>query len=425
MDRIPEAVARAWRGHVCHPGRAGRFLSPLGSGISAEAPAMANQDLDAFLSALGRTRGDDPVLLAETLDLARPAFSAFFSELLPGLLDSLANERVAEEAVVGPALRGRPDWGRTFLGRRTGALAATDFLSRLPERSFALPENQLVRWLIGSVGDGLSRVAARTGGPMPPALGALRAQVSETLAHPWIGKVEPPTRLDGRMLACAGMQRIPGYREAAELAASRDRLDGEVAEVRRLAVLDLLRANWLAPVNPDDLFELFVLVRVLDALVEVLGPPSEYGLVTAGRRHVARFPGAGDVRVLFDQKPPGEDSSRRYSQIRARHEGLPASPRRPDILLLRQDPPRALMVEVKRTSDASYISDSIYKGFGYLSDFEDLWANRPGNPRLVIVLPGNDVRPKLGSPLGGGSLVLCGPDHPGALAEVVRVGLGL
>jgi hypothetical protein len=386
---------------------------------------MTDDDLDAFLAALGRSRTDDPVVLAEAVDLARPAYTEFFLELLPGLLDSLANERVAEEAVVGPAMRGRPDWGRTVLGRRTGSLGPTDFLSRLPDRSFALPENQLVRWLVGSVSDDVSRVATRTANRLPPALRRLQQSALDAMSHSWFGSVEPPTRLETHMLACAERQRIAGYREAAALAVARERLSGSPAEMRRLAVLDLLRANWLAPVDPDDLFELLVLVRVIDALVDLIGNPVEYGLITAGRHHVARFPGSGDIRVLFDQAPPGGGWSRRYSEVRSRHQGLPPSPRRPDIILLRSDPPRALMVEVKRTSDRGYISDSVYKGFGYLADFEDLRVERPGNPRLVIVLPGEDVHPLPGRPLDEGALLVCGSANPGPLADAVRLGLGL
>jgi hypothetical protein len=68
----------------------------------------------------------------------------------------------------------------------------------------------------------------------------------------------------------------------------------------------LLAANWLEPVDPDDLFELYALVLVLDLLeVELgLGPPMQYGLAVPGRDHVAMFETEGNrVRVFFDQSP--------------------------------------------------------------------------------------------------------------------------
>lgn len=426
MDRVPEKVTRRWRDHICDHGGAGRFLSPLGSGVAADAAsAMPEEDLEAFLAALRQTGEEDPIILAEALDLARTSYSEFFIKLLPGLLESLANERVVKESIVGPYLQGRPDWERTALGRRTGSLAPTDFYSRLPMRSFSLPENQLVCWLVASVVTGIGRIEARTNGRLPPAIRALQVPIIEAIAHPWFSQIEPPPHLEAHMLACAERQRISGYREAAVLAEARARLTSDPVETRRLAVLDLLRVNWLAPVCPDDLFELYVLVLVLDALVDALGPPREYGLVTAGREHVARFTGNAEIRVLFDQTPPGAGWSRAYDDVRVRHEGLPASPRRPDIILLREDVPRAVMVEVKRTSDQGYLSESIYKGFGYLADFADLWVVRPGKPQLLIVLPEGQVRPREDVPLDVSPMVVCAAEYPKVISQAVLKGLGL
>lgn len=426
MDGIPEEVARRWRDHICDHGGAGRFLSSLGAGVAGDvAHTMTEGDLEAFLRAFRQSSQNDPIILAEVLDLARVDYLEFFTELLPDLLNSLANERVAEEVVVGPSLQGSPDWGRTLLGRRTSAMAPTDFLSRLPARSFVLPENQLVCWLIASVRDSVARIEERTGGQLPPSIRALQAPILEAFVHPWFRQISPPLQLEAHMLACAERQRIIGYREAATLAEARDRLTGSHSETRHLAVLDLLRANWLAPINPDDLFELYVLVLVLDAITGVLGLPREYGLVTAGRNHIARFSGAAEVRVLFDQTPPGRGWSRAYRDLQKSHVGLPESPRRPDIILIRDDVPRAMMVEVKRTSNSGYLSDSIYKGFGYLRDFSGLWDERPGNPQLMIVLPEGNVRPREDMPLHDCSLVICGAEFPETIAQAVRVGLGL
>lgn len=429
MDRLQEEVVRRWRDYICNPTGAGRFLSPLGSGVAGDvASAIGDDDLQAFIIALaGQKRRDDPVILAEALDLSRDSYKSFFDELLPGILNSLANERVAEERVVGPALQGRPDWGRTVLGRRTGLLGPIDFLARIPVRSFALPENQLIRWLITSINEGASRINKRAGGRLPPAIRALQVKSDQVLLHPWFSQVDPPAQLEPHMITCAQRQRIPGYREAAALAEARFRLTLETPDARRLAVLDLLKANWLSPIHPDDLFELYVLVLVIDALAAVLGPPVEYGLVAAGRDHVARFSdGNHSIRVLFDQAPPGGGWSRVYDEIRSNHFGLAVSPRRPDIIVLRDDrPKRALMVEVKRTSDPDYLSDSIYKGLGYLQDFAGLWRDRPGKPQLLIVIPGDNVRPHDNARLDSAAMVICGDGHTELMKQLIQAGVGL
>ena len=159
----------------------------------------------------------------------------------------------------------------------------------------------------------------------------------------------------------------------------------------------LLAVGWLEQISDDDLFELYVLVIVLDVLSDELGlgNPVEYGLLLRERRYVAAFEGtAGTVRVFFDQSPatalgiPG-----RYTAVRDAHLGISGAERRPDILVEFDpvDPALAstrILVEVKKTTDGRYLSDSIYKAFGYLYDFQALWAGGTGpNPKIVLVVP--------------------------------------
>jgi hypothetical protein len=48
---------------------------------------------------------------------------------------------------------------------------------------------------------------------------------------------------------------------------------------------------------------------------------------------------------------------------------------------------RIVFVEVKKTADGSYISDSVYKALGYISDFRDLWGTHSSNPKIVVLFP--------------------------------------
>ena len=133
--------------------------------------------------------------------------------------------------------------------------------------------------------------------------------------------------------------------------------------------------NWLEPVNDDDLFELYVLVLVLDIIAEELnfGTPTEYGLLTTGRRHVALFEKDNStLSVYFDQSPAailGNPSA--YGTVLRSYTGVSGSERRPDLMLVltQGNERREIIVEAKRTSDGPYTSDSIYKVFGYLHDF--------------------------------------------------------
>ena len=54
--------------------------------------------------------------------------------------------------------------------------------------------------------------------------------------------------------------------------------------------------------------------------------------------------------------------------------GISGNERRPDILVVSETPSSTsvVLVEAKRSSDGRYISDSVYKAFGYLYDLRDL-----------------------------------------------------
>jgi hypothetical protein len=189
----------------------------------------------------------------------------------------------------------------------------------------------------------------------------------------------------------------------------------------------LLAVGWLEPVSDDDLFELYALTLVLDVLSNELsfGEPTEYGLVTAGRSHIAGFDHeAGNLRVLFDQNPSRFASiPTKYRPLVKSHTGVTGTARRPDISIIfdRADgDSRRVLVEIKRTANERYVSDSIYKLFGYLFDFAALWHPEHPNPRSVLLIP-EGVRMNSGSSYGEATIV-SGNDRP-ALEAALRSAL--
>jgi len=353
--------------------------------------------LSAFLEKLsGRTASVE--LLADAVDLSRPSYLEFCEVYLPPLLDSLSNERRGELAVAGPALRGQPVWHRTALARRIAQIPSTHFVTRLPKRSFALPENTLVRWLVGSLARIMDRMERRVGSAgLPRSFLSIRSACSEALKHHWFSQVEVPLLATSSMITAAQRQKNPAYRFAARLAAQRVAREARSSSSRWLAILDLLRANWLAPVIVDDLFELYTLVLVLDVLKRDLqfGDALEYGLVVSGRQHVARFAtrDGGKILVFFDQSPVGVLSAQsRYQTISDAHTPSIGGSRRPDVIVSlrhRDGSMRNVFIEAKQSLDAGYIADSMYKAFGYIHDFADLWSDHNSDPKVILMVPEN------------------------------------
>jgi hypothetical protein len=425
------SLRQQWRDFVCDPQRAGRHLANTGRSVSlGTAASIEDPVLQDFLRKL-HGGDEDITLLASIIDLAAGGYQEFCTLLLPPLLNSLANERTGEDAIVGPVMRGAVRWDRTTIGRMSGRLSPAQFVSRLPVRSFAVPENALVRWLVESLVLTVSLVERRVGsGSLPKAFAAMRDGCDEALRHEWFRQVPPPTSLEPWMRLTAQRNRSPGYRVAASLAVRRERYQTHNRSVRWQHTLELLAANWLEPISPDDLLELYAVVLVLDVLESDLGlaAPAEYGLATAGRDHVARFESAaGTVRVFFDQSPHVTMGYASYHlSILDAHQGIRGVSRRPDVVVVRDSPQgrRVCFIEVKQTADSSYTSDSVYKALGYISDYRAIWNQAPSNPKVVLLFP-EDIHPRTGMDFAAQEVVMVSSLDRATVAAAIRSALAL
>lgn len=393
---MSHAIKQQWREFICSSATGGRFLASIGSSISlAPASAKNESELRSLLARLrhGRT---DVRLVASVVDLLHDDYLSFFSREVSVLLDHLSSEVIKDEQVVGPALRGNPRWDRTMVARRTGALPVGRYFSRMPRRSFSKPENLLLKWLVGDILREIHNLEKQVGvDALPSGLRALFSRVELVGRHYWLSAVETPSSLTPEMVYSAKRGRRAEYRKAAELAVRRNGLNREVANGKWKALLTLLASGWLEPVDVDDLFELYALTLCLEVVAGELdfGTPREVGLVIRQRKYVARFV-SGDsttVEVYFDQSPqaslgfPG-----RYAEIIRSHRGVSGSARRPDITLIKTDAHgvrSALFVEVKKSQAREYLSDSVYKAFGYLHDYAGLWSGSTICPKVVLFVP--------------------------------------
>ena len=416
---------QTWRDFICAPERAGRHLSSIGRGVSGTvSDAIDLAVLQAFLEKLkGST--DDTRLLASTVDLLVGGYAAYSKGGLHRILDMLSNEMLSKEQIVGPGLRGNPRWDRTMLLRMAGTLSPVHYVSRTSHRSFELPENRLLAWLVADLSQTTAAIEKRVGTTaLHPDLYALRESCERARRHHWFGDVGVPLRLSPEMTAAAARHRRPEYREAARLAQRRAEMETSDRASWWYAILSLLAVNWLEPISDDDLFELYVLILTLDILSDELGfgEPEEYGLVTSRRGHIALFVHENQrIKVYFDQTPTSAlraAAEGEYGKVVARHRGISGHERRPDILIVteRGGEKHVVFVEMKKSADGRYIADSIYKVFGYLYDFRRL-PGVTGTPRAVLVVP-SGVSAAPGMKIEGSILVASGDDRSGVAAAL-------
>ena len=154
----------------------------------------------------------------------------------------------------------------------------------------------------------------------------------------------------------------------------------------------------MEPIGDDDLFELYSLVVVLDAIQSDLGFDEHtwFGILRSMHNQVAVLErGGATIEIYFDRSPVtifGASISQ-YQQIKSTYPSLLSNaPRRPDILLVANTPEgeRFLIIEVKETLDDRYMRGSVYKVFGYLYDFRDAWLHHGSEsqrPKALLLFP--------------------------------------
>ncbi|MBY0282343.1 MAG: hypothetical protein K2W81_00110 [Sphingomonas sp.] len=413
-----------WARAICDTASAGRYLLP---GRDLEfLPAFEDGgevDVQAFLERLD-DRGGSVELLASAYWLSQPEVEQFILRDLPVLLKNLGHGSRSSPPSVEPTFKGRVLWQDTILGRLSGAVPRGRYLVQHVEKSADIPENRLLKLFLTRIVSAANEMARRGTGALPQRFAGIRDAAARALSNTYLQGVELEHRINARMLATAIRHRDPRYSRLAHLA--RD-FDQAVIRGKWAQILELLRKGWLAPVASEDLFELYVLILVMQSIEADLGfgEPQSYGLIQRGRSAVATYtrPDGVKAEIFFDQVPSGIfGGSSEYLQLVGAHHGITAQERRPDISVRFSAgaAERRVLVEVKESEDPAYMRDSVYKVLGYLRDFASIWAGLEDQlPKAVLVFP-TAVAPK-GAPA---EMVLVSSDRADDLSAALRGALG-
>jgi len=148
----------------------------------------------------------------------------------------------------------------------------------------------------------------------------------------------------------------------------------------------LLAATYLVPLSHDSLFELFVLTKAIQAAESEGWRTVRLRAIGAQRVPVFQLVRQGATCDFYYQHTPDalKESSEYISMFR--DTGIPTTVRRPDIVvrMKRGQGTWIGLIEVKRTTSPSYISDGIYKCLGYLRDFKVIDAQTGPKAALVV-----------------------------------------
>lgn len=386
-----------WIKFVCNPNKPTRYLTGLGDSVGIEVSEIADTAISDFLGKLLR-KGEDPWALVNSMDLIFGEYSKFLSEELKHLLRSLSHKSFSDAEVQGPSVKGKVNWSGTLVARATRRLNETRYLVRRPTKSYDVPENQLLKLLLTKLFSDLEKLKRYLGtGNLHQEFSKMQGLVDRALRDFNLRTVTDLKRSTPELISKANKNRNIQYRKVADLVKKREMASDAVSTGRLQSLLSLSKSGWLGPVKDDDLYEFYVLCLCLDVLeIETgLGEPTEIGLLTRNRSHVAKFEKKNlNVTVYFDQSPAAVFGVKtRYGEAMSLWKGITGGQRRPDIMLEFSNgkSKHYLIIEIKRSEDDRYMRDSLYKLFGYLYDFHELWDKASVTPKAALFFPDNIV----------------------------------
>lgn len=318
---------------------------------------------------------------------------------IPALMDRLvpATERVISENRGG--VRGHVDWNLTLKHRlRSGRNDPGLYVTHSPSKTYNLPELQALKYLLMQI-NGLCLEALGDVSDSPKTLhsgeikwkhqiAVMYHQTTALLKNIYLRGLTPPERITDAMLQRVRTARNPHFKAVYEsLQLYRRLLIVEDKEALKTCISQMV----LRPLNRDTLYELHVLFGVLNSLGHNGWQADQLHLIGFGSGAIATYhKGVNNARVYYQTLARPFAANSAYTAL-FRNYDLDVRLRRPDLLIeLNTGSPGYTLVEVKRTQDKEYIVDSVYKVFGYLKDFEQIFANVPVPQALLVVWDGID-----------------------------------
>lgn len=354
--------------------------------------------LPAFLSAASAERGGPIAAAIELLglpeaDLRRAlAVHAMLSEPVRSLVEALpAGVRrpvtsSARPRVVGRTVTSGIDWAATARHRATSSPLGDVWVTRPASRVFDIPENQALAWV-------LRVLEERALIAIPPALQAVGAWGTE------LREMGAALRQSRRTAWLQGIDSVwPGDAVYTRLRADRTGFYSRgVADAARYLrrfllapspedVVEALSDRFFEPTQDWKLFEITILMRVCRAMSRAGSQLSSAHVFHDGRPGpFARFNigGEGEVRIWYQRWPPATAPSELDDAVR--HYELPSGANRPDVVVevLREGKSeRAVILELKASASATYLSSGLSQLLAYLRDRPGL-TNLPASGWLV------------------------------------------
>lgn len=378
-----------------------------------EPPDALGADWHSFIEKL-----NDPTILLQCLKLAHGSSIGLVRDELPALYRSLRRTTSARPVLSRVGLTGSPLWQQTVRARAANGGDKSIFVVGSTAKSSDVPENRGLVACLAYLESLLERLSKFAGSEqrLPKGLQIIARETRLGLRLPALRDLPIEPLLPARSRQAMARSKFATFSSISDLSL-------QLRDVEDLPRGDLIAslgaAGWLAPLSDDDLFELYVLLRVVDVVTEAFGQPDKLSPIRMGEVIAEwELPQAVRLSVSFDSVPAGLRTNSRYLSTSETYTNIfNARARRPDIIIQTSigEARSYTLIEVKNPSESSdrYRRDSLYKCFGYLYDFAEVLDSPPEPDVCFLVLPEKVAA----SGTGPGQVTVVSGDDGDALKE--------
>lgn len=314
-------------------------------------------------------------------------------KILPKLVRNLSHSTHKEVVEYRGIVRGRIDWNMTFKERYSqGFNDPSLFICQPTIKKYDLPENQLLKyilWKIRSLTESIELsipkelIEPEYWESWIDIIVTRYLKIKKISKNIYFQQISTPRIVKPKMVHKAYRNRNNVYDKIAECYELYEKLfitnDQE-------ALRELVEKQIFEPLNNDKLFEIYVVIKLLNLLDNAKGD-FELGLFKPGQNYTARYTDNDlEICVLYQKMPKIFMDYSKNKEIFEYYDPN-VSLRRPDIILKFQQGENKFyrLIEVKRTKERNYIVESVYKVLGYLNDFEYCF-NETFNPQGILVI---------------------------------------
>jgi len=321
-------------------------------------------------------------------------------ESTPHLLRRLAQSTDRMTAELKGSVRGNVDWNLTLKQRlRTGFSNPTAFVTRLPVKTYDLPETQALKYLLSHTNQLCLEVLGNISEPeeeenlsfesnnkWKAQIRSLYHSTSIFLRNTYLRKIEIPIKITDLMLQKVRCARNPQFKNIYRSLRLYRRL---FVQEEQETLRDCFSQGVLKPLNRDTLYEVYILFVTMASLEQTGWIREHFRLIGYGKGAILHYKHDNTtLQVYYQTLPASFAQNSLYTNLLRKYK-IDVSLRRPDILLeFNAETCDFKLLEVKRTQNRRYIVDSVYKVLGYLKDFEKCFTSGKMPHAILVVWEG-------------------------------------